>query len=133
MKTLLTLAMALSLTQAYGQMSGTPAPATGMPAAGTTTMPGTINNNTNANRPLINDTRTGTQRTNTGINNTNTTTDTIGTSQSSTTRGVLPNTPGTITPANPNAAGVNCVDSSGRSYGNRDTGYTACVNSMRTR
>ncbi|MEA9357569.1 hypothetical protein SHI21_15175 [Bacteriovorax sp. PP10] len=131
MKTLLTLVMALSLSQAYGQMSGTPAPSTGVPAAGTSSMPGMLNNNNpNMNRPA--DRATGIRRSNT-MNNTNTTTDTIGTSQSSTTRGVLPNTPGTITPPNLNATGVNCVDRSGRTYGNNDAGYTACVNSMRTR
>jgi hypothetical protein len=132
MKSLLTLVMALSLSQAYGQLLGTPAPATGVPAAETSTMPGMFNNNNpTMNRPI--DSATVIRRSNTTISNPNTTTDMIGTSQSSTTRGVMPNAPGTITPPNLNTTGVNCVDSSGRTYGSGETGYTACVNSMRTR
>lgn len=127
MKLLLTLTMVFSLSQAYGQMIGAPAttPATN------STMPGTINNNTN--QPTFGN-RVPNTGTTTGVNrNTNPNMDSVGTGQSSTTRTVLPNTPGTITPANSNATGVNCVDSSGRNYGSRDSGYTACVNSMRTR
>lgn len=131
MKALLTLVMALSLSQAYAQMTGA-SHAVGTPAAGTSSTSGMMNTNQNDNRPA-NGMMNSNQRRNSGINNTNTTTDTIGTSQSSTTRKVLPNTPGTITPPNSNAAGVNCVDRSGRNYGSNDSGYTACVNSMRMR
>lgn len=134
MKILLTLALALSLSQAYGQSMG----AQGTAPATNSRMPGTINSPNNNNKPNFGNkvpdsgTTTGTQRSNT-MNSTSTTTDTIGTTQSSTTRRVIPITPRRVTPANTNATGVNCVDRSGRNFGTGDAGYTGCVNSMRTR
>lgn len=103
MKTLLTLVVALSLSQAYAQISRIPAPATGMPAAGTSST--------------------------SGMMNTNTTTDTVGTSQSSTTKKELSKRPGTMTPAK----GANCVDRSGKKFRSGDAGHTACVNSMKAK
>lgn len=139
MKTLLTLVMAFSLSQVYAQSVMSSGAATGSPGNVSPAGSG-INSNPSINQPTFGSdvpnrgTTTGTVRNNT-INNTNTTTDAVGTSQSATTttRRVIPNTPGTVTPANTNATGVNCVDRSGRNYGSGDSGYTACVNSMRMR
>ena len=141
MKTLLTLVLAVAFSQAYAESymsSGAPGGAVG---GGATTTSGAIMNSPNANQPTFGSevpykgTTTGTMRRNDTMNNVNTTSDTIGTTQSSTTtikktkeRRVIP-----ITPANTNSSGVNCVDRSGRSFGSGDSGYTACVNSMRMR
>lgn len=133
MKTILTIALALSMAPAFGQMgSGSTSTTAGSAMGSMSGMrnespTGTVNNNTNLNQPT-----TGNIRGNT-INNTNTTTDTIGTTQSTTTRRVIPITPGVITQPNTPTQGVNCVDRSGRSYAGGDSGYTACVNSMRMR
>lgn len=136
---LLTVVMAVAMIQANAQSMGTGA------ATGTGSSGSAINSNPNLNQPTFgsevpnkgttSQNATGTTRRSGNVmNNTNTTNDSVGTSQSSTTtiktkeRRVIP-----ITPANTNATGVNCVDRSGRNFGSGDSGYTACVNSMRTR
>lgn len=128
MKVLLTLVMILSLSQVYGQSMG----AQGTAPATNSAMPGTINSPNNNNKPNFGNKVPNTGTT-TGDQRSNTTTDTIGTTQSTTTRRVIPITPGRVTPPNTNSPGVNCVDRTGRNFGSGDMGYTACVNSMRTR
>lgn len=119
MKTLLSLVLAVTFSQTYAQsyMSS------GAPSGGSA--PGAVMTSPNPSRPIF-DT----------MNNTKTTSDTVGTTQSSTTttikktkeRRVIP-----ITPANTNPSGANCVDRSGRSFRSGDSGYTGCINSMRMR
>lgn len=131
MKTLMTIVMALSLSQAYGQAS---VPSQGTTPAANSTMPGTGSIN-NENQPTFGNRvrNTGTTTGSVRDSNTTTTTDSIGTTQSSTIRREVPTTPGTVTPSRTDGSGANCTDSSGRTFGSRDAGYNACINSIRPR
>jgi len=127
MKTFLTLVLVVAFSQVYAQSymsSGAPA---GPTSSSSTSGP--MMNSPNANQRTL-------EVPYKGATTDTMTSDTIGTTQSSTTttvkktkeRRVIP-----ITPANTNPSGVNCVDRSGRSFSSGDSGYTGCVNSMRTR
>lgn len=144
MKLLLTLTLTMMFSQAHAQSymsSGAPtgSATAAMPEA-TISGPGTNQPTFGSDVPYKGTTSgnaAGSMRRNSDtMNNTNTTSDTIGTTQSSTTttttttkpRRVIP-----ITPANTNPNTGNCVDRAGRTFNTGDSGYTSCVNSMRTR
>lgn len=133
MKILLTLTLALTFSQVHAQSymsSGAPA------GSATAAMPEATISNPNAAKPTFGTEvpykETTSRKAAGSMNNTNTTSDTIGTTQSSTTtikpRRVIP-----ITPPALNPSGTSCVDRSGRTFNTGDSGYTSCVNSMRTR
>lgn len=128
MKMLLTFALALTFSQAYAQSfmsSGAPA------GSATAAMPEATISNPNAVKPTFG-TDVPYKKTTSEKATESMTSDTIGTTQSSTTtikpRRVIP-----ITPPALNPSGTSCVDRSGRTFNTGDSGYTGCVNSMRTR
>lgn len=137
MKTLLTLVLALTFSQVYAQSSMSSGEGTG--AASESATSGTImnsNTNTNKNEPIFGSevpdrSTTHKQGARTIRSKTESTSDTVGRTQSSTSRTTTKKRVIPITPSKNKAA--NCVDNMGRIFGTEDAGYTGCLNSMRNK
>lgn len=136
MKTLLTLVLSLTLSQVYAQSSMSSAEGTGA-ASGSSTSGTTMNSDTrDTDEPIFgsevpNRNTTHGKGARTIRNKTESASDTVGRTQSSTSRATSKKRVMPVTPSKNKAA--NCVDNLGRIFGTEDAGYTGCMNSMKNK